>query len=714
MARQNTDQTFSLDKLPDWSCGWLNVFGARHNNLKAIDVAFPLSAFTAVTGVSGSGKSSLVEDVLYRALAKQLHRAQTEPGLHDRIVGLEQINKVIEVDQKPIGLTPTSNPATYTGVFDLIRQLFAKLPDSKLRGYTPRRFSFNAPGGRCEKCQGAGQLNIEMHFLADVWITCDECGGLRYEPQTLEIRYRGKSIADVLNMSCKDALTLFANVPGIARILRTLCDVGLDYIALGQSATTLSGGEAQRVKLATELSRPDTGRTLYILDEPTTGLHFEDLKKLLDVLQRLVDLGNTVVVIEHNPDLIKSVDWVVELGPEAGLAGGYLVFQGTPEQLIDYEVRREALPARQQGTLPISHTALALRPILESGHYEDRPLFDAKHYAEELRRSIEQPDLPDNALSGEDSQMPWESNGRLWHTRNRLSRSGAPCQWDGRILEEVVDRIASSEGFSEIDWNNRTIVEIRASRKSLGWFLHAITGEEWLLKLKFRVPKNTFRKELLIQQLNLRPLNEMDDIPLYGTQPRVKVETTGLWQEVELKICKYEEADRPEFRNFLDLAISQFSQFMARAKEKDVDLTPWRTQGQKWHLSPGHCYGGSSKAQWPLELLEKLFNLLDEVFPEAVANWSNKVLVPYTLEKGKRTLFQVYTKNCEFVCLQLNVAKNAVPLGRILALGRDAEVDGSHADSDAVYLRFSEWAHFDVAALKTFLREIREQILREL
>ena len=313
--------------------GWLEILGARQHNLKNIDVRIPLGTLTVVTGVSGSGKSSLVEDILYNALARKLHRAKVFPGAHDDIRGLELVNKVIRVDQQPLGQTPTSNPATFTGVFDLVRSLYAQLPDAKLRGYSPRRFSFNVPGGRCEKCEGNGQRKIEMHFLPDVWVECDACGGRRYEPQTLEVKFHGQSIADVLDMSCGQALQLFENVPPIRRILQTLCDVGLDYLTLGQPAPTLSGGEAQRVKLAAELSRPDTGQTLYLLDEPTTGLHFDDLAKLLDVLNRLVDLGNTVVVIEHNLDVIKTADWVIDLGPEAGNEGGFVVVAGTPEDV---------------------------------------------------------------------------------------------------------------------------------------------------------------------------------------------------------------------------------------------------------------------------------------------------------------------------------------------------------------------------------------------
>jgi excinuclease ABC subunit A len=313
--------------------GTIEVLGASQHNLKSIDVAFPLGVFCCVTGVSGSGKSTLVNEILFRAVANRLHRAKLRPGAHKKIKGADKIDKIINIDQSPIGRTPRSNPATYTGVFDHIRQLYTRTPEARARGYKPGRFSFNVKGGRCEVCRGDGQIKIEMHFLPDVYVPCEQCHGKRYNRETLDIRFKGKTISDVLEMSVEEALEFFKNIPKIKRRLQTLHDVGLDYIRLGQPATQLSGGEAQRVKLSSELSKVATGDTLYILDEPTTGLHFADVQRLLDVLGRLVEVGNTVVVIEHNLDVIKTADWLIDLGPEGGEAGGELVASGTPEDV---------------------------------------------------------------------------------------------------------------------------------------------------------------------------------------------------------------------------------------------------------------------------------------------------------------------------------------------------------------------------------------------
>ncbi len=334
----------------------LTVHGARENNLQDIDVSFPLGVFTAVTGVSGSGKSTLVNDILYTHLARELNGARTVPGRHTRVAGDDLVDKVVHVDQSPIGRTPRSNPATYTGVFDHIRKLFAETTEAKVRGYLPGRFSFNVKGGRCENCAGDGTIKIEMNFLPDVYVPCEVCHGARYNRETLEVHYKGKSIAEVLNMPIEEAMHFFEAVPAISRHLRTLHDVGLGYVRLGQSATTLSGGEAQRVKLASELQKRSTGRTVYVLDEPTTGLHFEDISKLLTVLGGLVDKGNTVIVIEHNLDVIKTADWIVDMGPEGGAGGGLVVAEGTPEEVAG---------------VPTSHTGKFLREILGADRISD-------------------------------------------------------------------------------------------------------------------------------------------------------------------------------------------------------------------------------------------------------------------------------------------------------------------------------------------------------
>ena len=331
--------------------GWITVRGAAENNLKNINVDFPLGVMTCVTGVSGSGKSSLVNEIRYKALARKLNRARTIPGRHKGIDGTEQLDKIIAIDQSPIGRTPRSNPATYTGVFDLIRDLFASTVDAKAKGYTKGRFSFNVKGGRCETCSGDGIIKIEMHFLPDVYVPCEVCGGKRYNRETLDVKYKGKSIYDVLDMTVEEALTFFENVPSVTRKIQTLYDVGLGYIRLGQPSTELSGGEAQRIKLATELSKRGTGKTIYILDEPTTGLHFADVHKLIDILRRLSDGGNTVVVIEHNLDVIKTADYIIDIGPEGGDKGGTVIAKGTPEDVAGN---------------PVSYTGVYINKYLES------------------------------------------------------------------------------------------------------------------------------------------------------------------------------------------------------------------------------------------------------------------------------------------------------------------------------------------------------------
>ncbi len=691
---------------------WLVVRGARHNNLRNIDVAIPLGRLVAITGPSGSGKSSLVDDVLYASLAAKLHRASTVPGAHDSLEGLAYINKVIRVDQQPLGNSPTSNPATYTGAFEHIRQLFAQLPESKLRGYTARRFSFNVPGGRCEACEGNGQRCIEMHFLPDVWVPCDTCRNKRYNPETLQVQFNNRSIADVLDLTCGEAVELFHNIPKVRRILQTLCDVGLEYLTLGQSAPTLSGGEAQRVKLAAELSRPDTGQTLYLLDEPTTGLHFDDLHKLILVLQRLVDLGNTVVVIEHNLDVIKSTDWVIDMGPEAGEEGGRVVTAGTPEMVAEYAqqgiaTRTANRPKKQKngraaGKSPLdpplaqapSHTGVALAPILAAGPLEHRTPYDPAAGSKVAPSVV--------AEIGKDIQMPWEVDGRLWHTQDRVGRNGEACRWEGRILAEVVDRIQALGSFSETTWNERTIVEIAAEKKSEGWFLHAITGEAWLLKLKFRVPRKTFQQDELRRQIPLPTLNQMDDLPVYSNQPRVRCTTRGVWQEIELRLYSWDESNVPGMWDFLQHAVQAFGKHTARVALNPQDFTPWKVLGEKWHFLPK---GFTEPPTWKPELLTRLCKIITDAAPGGEFEWGHKVLVHYRLPGKKRPLATLVTKRSAHVELAVRVPKGRVALGRVTGLGRESQVDAGHSSSDIVRLRFSQTKDLKPQELSQFLSE---------
>jgi excinuclease ABC subunit A len=347
------------------SNGWIILKGARGNNLKNIDVAIPTGLFTCITGVSGSGKSTLIQDTLFPRLMFEMHGTRTVWAPHDRIEGLEVFDKVIDIDQSPIGRTPRSNPATYTGTFDMIRELFAMTADAKIRGYKNGRFSFNVKGGRCENCKGDGIIKIEMHFLPDVYVPCEICKGKRYNRETLEVKYKGKNITEILEMTIEEACEFFKPIPKIYRKLETLEQVGLGYVRMGQPATTLSGGEAQRIKLAAELSKRSTGRTIYILDEPTTGLHFEDVKKLLGVLHKLVDQGNTVLVIEHNLDVIKTADWIIDMGPEGGNGGGHVVVTGTPEDLAAYAAKLQTPNSKLQ----TSYTGRFLRENFDKvGH----------------------------------------------------------------------------------------------------------------------------------------------------------------------------------------------------------------------------------------------------------------------------------------------------------------------------------------------------------
>ncbi len=708
-------------------CLTIDVVGAKHNNLKGISVQFPLQTLTVVTGPSGCGKSSLVNDVLFRSLSRRLHRTTTRPGAHQGIRGIEHINKVIQVDQTPLGNSPSSNPATYTGAFDLIRELFAQLPDSKLRGYTSRRFSFNVAGGRCEACAGNGQIRIEMHFLPDVWVECSECKGNRYNEETLAVRYNGKSIADVLRMSCGEAAKLFHNLPKIRRILQTLCDVGLDYVQLGQSAATLSGGEAQRVKLAAELARPDTGRTLYILDEPTTGLHFEDIKKLLDVIQRLIDIGNTVILIEHNVDVIKAADWVIDMGPEAGQAGGQVVIAGTPEEVVAYAQQaketppvvkksrkakskseavtdQEVYPTREADptSKPRSYTGEALEPVLKAGPYAERPIYDPMKEDRWKQGDLDIEDI------GANTKMPWEVNGQQWHTEGRVGRNGEAIRWDGKILSEIVDRIERRDGFAETNWNERAVVEITGLKKSQGWFFHALTGEAWFLKMKFRVRPRTFKQDELVEQIPLATPNELDEIPVYGNAPRIKVSSTLQgYQEIEFKIHTFQEIDVPGFWDFLDRAMDSFVDKVERIEAKIDDETPWAKLGQKWHFMRKGFTSG--EIEWDMNVLERLHQLLLEVAPEGNFQWTNKQIVHVYLPSQKEPWISIQTKKPDAVWMQISGPKDSVTAGQVADFASSATA-ASARGLDSVKMSFHAIDQIENKKFKDFLKEHRGKI----
>ncbi|MBX3416506.1 MAG: excinuclease ABC subunit UvrA [Pirellulaceae bacterium] len=639
----------------------VKIIGARQNNLKNIDVEIPLQTLTVVTGPSGCGKSSLVNEVLYNTLARRLHMAGTTPGAHRKITGIEHINKIIQVDQHPLGNSPSSNPATYTGAFDLIRQLFAELPDAKVRGFSPRRFSFNVAGGRCEACQGNGQNRIEMHFLPDVWVECPVCQGRRYDEETLSVKFQGHTINDVLEMSCGEAVKLFENIPKIQRTIKTLCDVGLNYVKLGQSAPTLSGGEAQRVKLAAELARPDTGRTMYVLDEPTTGLHFDDLAKLLEVLQRLVDLGNSVVLIEHNLDIIKAADWVIELGPEAGHLGGEVVAVGTPEKIVAYAAKAT------KSKLPRCWTGEAMAPVLAAGPYVERKPFDPHA---ETKAGIDISDV------GAEAKMPWEADGPGWHTGPHVAHNGKTTKWDGKILADIVERIQSFDGWAETNWNERSVVEIKATKGADDWFFHALTGDQWMLKLKFRVRRGTFKADDLQRRLKLKTNNELVDLPIYGNQPRIKVSLQGRQQEVELRLHQYDEIDTPAFRSFVDEAVighlgkslsgagsSSGSQESQTARDAS-NVMPWSVLGRKWHLMP-KGFPEQQTPAWSFRTLESLESAITAVVGEQVQfDWTQEKEVNCLVESEmiseenqRLTWARIETKNPEAIWIEFAVSQ---------------------------------------------------------
>jgi len=652
-----------------------------------------------VTGVSGSGKSSLIEDTLARAVAKKLNRSGETPGPYDELSGLEQINKVIVVDQQPLGNTPASNPATYTGVFDSIRELFARLPEAKVRGYRPARFSFNRPGGRCDDCEGNGQKCIQMHFLPDVWVECETCRGKRYNRETLAVKYRGRSIADVLEMPIGQALELFENIPRIRRYLATLCAIGLDYLTLGQPAPTLSGGEAQRVKLAAELARPDTGQTLYVLDEPTTGLHFDDIDKLLKVLNSLVEQGNTVVVIEHNLDVIKTADWIVDVGPDAGDAGGRIVAFGTPEEIVARAKELKKSNGKNGSGALRSYTGEFLAPVLKAGTRSEREVFSAAEAAAKREGDL------DLKQVGRESKMPWQTDGRRWHTVEHVAHNGKPPRWEAGALEKVVDWIEARTGFAPADWNDRSVVEITGTERTGAWFLHALSGDEWLLTLRFRVPKKTFDQDRLQQQLALKSLDDLDELPVYGRADRVRVRNVkGSWQEVAVTVHWLREIETAAFDKFLENAADAFLGAVTRKKLNPADLTPWKVLGRKWHVSRKGFPSGK-RVRWEPDLLERLFDLLQSAAPQAEIDWGNKQVVYFRRKNSDAVWAAVHTKRRHGVDLSLYNESGRVALGRITELGREREISTTGNGRDQISIRFDKPEQVVTQSLASFVKE---------
>ncbi len=670
---------------------WLCLHGACYHNLKEVEAAFPLGRFTVVTGVSGSGKSSLVNDILYNALAARLHAARLVAGDHERIEGIEHIDKVINVDQSPLGNSPSSNPATYTGLFDAVRDLFAKLPDAKVRGYNANRFSFNRPGGRCETCLGMGQRCIEMHFLPDVWVTCEECNGTRYLKETLDVRYKGKSIADVLGMRIVEAKAHLSNVPKVARILATLDDVGLGYMQLGQPAPTLSGGEAQRVKLAAELGRPQTGKTVYILDEPTTGLHFDDLKKLLAVLHRLVDLGNSVICIEHNLDVIKTADWVIDIGPQAGQDGGEIVVEGTPETI--------AKCAK-------SYTGTALRPVLETGPVEDRIVFGLQDQAR-IEAELQAPvDLGDATL------LPWKRDGRRWHLSEQLDHKGKKSKWDADLLDWLIDAIEPLGEFSPTDWKHRSRVEVKAPGSKTQWFCHARTKGTWNLDLTIRTAVQTFKEARLQSDLKIKTMDERTDVPAYGQWDRVSIRRTSRgFDDIRIHLHDQQDLRKPAFKRFLKKAAAAYFKMVRGAETAPTESEPWKSDGKAWHISQQSIAKGRRK-KWQPAVLLALLGQISKTLPQCTIEWTNKTAVMVHLPGLKGRLLRIATNHAPGLRFDLRLPRRTFTPTMYEHLGHEPELD-PRPEYDVLLSWVRTLDDVDAKQLRDVLRLCRDTFMSE-
>lgn len=678
------------------SMDWLQLLGATQHNLRHVDLRIPLATMTCITGVSGSGKSSLVMNTLARAVARKLNLSTEAPGPHKDLVGIEHLSKIVVVNQNPIGNTPASNPATYTGLFDHIRDLFTKMPESKVRGYGPGRFSFNRAGGRCDDCEGMGQQKIEMHFLPDVWVECTTCRGKRYNDETLNVKFNDNSIADVLEMPVEKALDVFSNVPKIRAPLATLNAIGLGYLTLGQSAPTLSGGEAQRIKLAAELAKPNKGKTIYLLDEPTTGLHFDDIAKLLAVLNSLVEQGNTVVVIEHNLDVIKTADWIIDLGPEAGAGGGQIVAEGTPEDVVAVGAKRKAESGKRKTSAARSWTGELLAPVIAAAKTGTIEVFDVAEAAKKQVGDVSVQQL------GKSAELPWEADGKRWHTKECLSHDGKRCHWEGGALQFVVDTLCSDKRMAPVNWNHRSTVEVKA-KGGLGWLLHARTGHAWLLVFCFRVKKGTFDAKSLDAALGLTPIDDVEEILYYTQSDRVSVRNLkSPWQEVTVKIWSKAEATTPAFRAFLKQAAASHLEQALKEKANPQDLTPWKQLGRKWHLMKK---GLPKKPTWDFKALEKLLPVVEKVFAGCEMDFTAKGKINWKPSGTNNLAAELHTKRKDGVDLLVYVPKDSITVGAIAKFGAEQDVKPHKNGLDCVRIRFTEPNHVN-KAMATWLNKL--------